>query len=45
MIPWGVEDGADTGPHPSQVSDPVVLVLRPRSGEPGREEQVAAETG
>ena len=36
MITWGWQDEADTGPHSSDVSESVVRVLRPRSGERGR---------
>jgi hypothetical protein len=45
MIPWGKQDGADTGPHQSDVSEPVVLVLRPRSGERDQEQREIRATG
>lgn len=38
MIPWGIEDEADTGPRSSDVSESVVRVLGPRSGERGRQD-------
>ena len=38
MITWGLQDEADTGPHSSDVSESVVRVLRPRSGERDRQD-------